>query len=104
MSDLELSENTDRLVQRIFPPEQHDGVSALLRARCGSGLPLVNPCTPESLERIRFAALKLSDGSLPQLERAVAIANIDWRDVLVAAGFGSSLSAHLDWFDDQVRD
>lgn len=103
MSRVELSENTLRLVRRIFPPEHHEAVIADLAARCGSGLPLWVPATPEGLERIRFAVLKLSHGSLPELGRAIAMANTDWRDVLVAAGFGNSLLAHINWFDAQVR-
>jgi hypothetical protein len=103
MSRIELSEKTLRLVRRIFPPDQHSAVTAMLADGCGSGLPLVDSPTPESLERIRFAVLKLSLGSLSELERAIAVAHSDWRDVLVAAGFGGSLRAHVDWSDQQLN-
>jgi hypothetical protein len=103
MSAVQLSENTLRLVRHIFPPEDRAAVIAALEARCGSGLPLWASTTPEGLERIRLAVLKLSSGSLPQFERALAIANTDWRDVLVAAGFGNSLLAHINWLDGQIR-
>jgi len=103
MSSVQLSENTLRLVRRIFSPADHTAVIAALETRCGSGLPLWVSTTPEGLERIRFAVLKLSSGSLPQFERALAIANTDWRDVLVAAGFGNGLQAHINWLDEQVR-
>jgi len=103
MAGVELSENTLRLVRHIFPPEHHAAVFATLEHRCGSSLPLWAVPTPEGLERIRFALLKLSSGSLAELERAVAIANTDWRDVLVAAGFGDALQAHIDWLDTQLR-
>ena len=101
MSSTELSENTLRLVQHIFPSEHHAAVISALEARCGSGLPLWVSSTPEGLERIRFAVLKLSYGSLSEFECAIAIANIDWRDVLVAAGFGNNLLAHINWFNAQ---
>ena len=103
MSSVELSENTLQLVRHIFPPNHHSAVIATLEARCGSGLPLWSASTPHGLERIRFAVLKLSSGSLPEFERAIAIANTDWRDVLVAAGFGNSLSAHINWLNAQIR-
>jgi len=102
-SPVQLSGNTLRLVRRIFPPGDHAAIIATLEARCGSGLPLWVSPTPEGLERIRFAVLKLSSGSLPEFERAIAIANTDWRDVLVAAGFGSSVVAHVNWLNAQMR-
>jgi hypothetical protein len=103
MSAVQLSENTLRLVRHIFTPEHHTAVVGALETHCGSGLPFWVSTTPEGLERIRFAVLKLSSGSLPQFERALAIANTDWRDVLVAAGFGNGLQAHINWLDEQVR-
>jgi hypothetical protein len=44
--------------------------------------------------------LKLSGGALNALQRPIDLAKIDWRDVLVAAGFGSDLSAHKSWWPD----
>ena len=103
MQSVELSENTLRLVRHIFPSAQRACVIAALESKCGSGIPLWVSPTPEGLERLRFAVLKLSSGSLPELERAVAIANTDWRDVLVAAGFGNDLLAHINWLEAQFR-
>jgi hypothetical protein len=75
MSEVQLSANTLQLVRHIFPPEDRAAVIAALEAQCGSGLPLWAAATPEALERIRFAVLKLSSGSLPEFERTIAIAN-----------------------------
>jgi hypothetical protein len=55
---------------------------------------------PASIERIRFAVLKLSAGDLKALQRAIDLAKIDWRDVLVAAGFCSDVTAHKSWWPD----
>jgi hypothetical protein len=103
MSAVQLSENTLRLVRHVFPPEDHAAVIAMLEVKCGSGLPLWVSTTPEGLERIRFAVLKLSSGSFSELTRAIAIANTDWRDTLVAADFGSSVLAHINWLNAQLR-
>ena len=100
---VQLSANTLQLVRCIFAPGDHAAIIATLEARCGSGLPLWASPTPEGLERIRFAVLKLSSGSLPEFERAIATANSDWRDVLVAAGFGSSALAHIHWLNEQIH-
>lgn len=72
----------------------------LLVVECGVNLPLWRGTDPQGLERIRFAALKLSNGDLGELRRAVEIAKVDWRDVLVAAGFGHDPRAHERWFPD----
>lgn len=66
-------------------------------SECGTNLPFCEKSTPESLERIRFATLKLSKGSIRQLRESVDLAKMDWRDALVAAGFAESLTAHIEW-------
>jgi hypothetical protein len=43
-------------------------------------------------ERLQAAVVKLAGGDLGELDRQLREARIDWRDVLVAAGF-----AHEDW-------
>ncbi|HEV2199940.1 MAG TPA: hypothetical protein VGR73_08965 [Bryobacteraceae bacterium] len=48
-------------------------------------------------ERVRFAALKFSDGELEMLESAVKLAQTDWRDLLVATGFANDVGAHRKW-------
>jgi hypothetical protein len=45
-------------------------------------------------ERVQAAVVKLAGGDLRRLDRQLQEARIDWRDVLVAAGF-----AHEDWRD-----
>src|SRR5689334_15889095 len=94
----DVSANTAKLIERLFPPEQHAEVRDILARECGDNLPLIGPSgAGDAHERIRFAVLKLSDGNLEKLRDIVDQAKIDWRDVLVWAGFGNSLTAHLDW-------
>jgi hypothetical protein len=102
MSRLVISEKTRSLVARMFPLTEHETVVDLLETRCGAELPLMSGDMSPLLERIRFAVLKLADGSLPALKRALALATSDWRDVLVAAGFADSLSAHEIWFNERT--
>jgi hypothetical protein len=70
----------------------------VLTIDCGNNLPFMEHHDSTGLERIRFAALKVSDGQLERLEEAVRLAQIDWRDLLVAAGFEYDVYAHLDWW------
>lgn len=102
MSHIALTPNTWRLVECVFTPEHRSAAVSLLEARCGSGLPLMREATPQTLERLRFAVLKLSQGSLDELARAIDVANTDWRDVLVAAGFANNLLAHQAWFNERT--
>ncbi len=92
---MELSAETLRRLELLFPTETRDLADLLLREECGNNLPFSEHSDAEGLERIRIAALKVSEGRLEKLEEAVKLAQIDWRDLLVAAGFGHDVEAHL---------
>ena len=96
---VELSDRTKRIIERMFPAADWRRAGGLLESGCAENLPLVrehNP-TPQSLERLRFAVIKLSGGSINKLRETLVIAQHDWRDVLMAAGFGHSLEEHNRW-------
>ena len=93
----ELSPETVRRVETLFSPENQEQAKALLYEQCGNNLPFLEKAGAKELERFRFAALKFSDGSLPQLERAVQLAQKDWRDLLMATGFAVDVDAHRKW-------
>jgi len=95
---VELSEGTTQRIERLFSAGDRAGVVDILVHQCGNNLPFGEASTPTSLERIRFAVLKLSEGDLTKLLSAVHRAQIDWRDVLVWAGFGNDIRAHLAWW------
>lgn len=93
---LQLSPETRRRLDLVFRPEYRADAEALLVERCGNNLPFCEQANVFELERLRFAALKLSEGNLSKLRSAVDLANVDWRDLLMAAGFGDS-TAHFRW-------
>jgi hypothetical protein len=80
----------------MFPLADQDLVSTVLIEECGDNL----ATDSATIERIRFAVLKLSGGDLNALQRAIDQAKSDWRDVLVVAGFGSDVAAHHSWWPD----
>ena len=80
----------------LFRPNDMGIVSSLLSDECGPNLTE----HPELLEKIRIAVLKLSHGDLNALQRAIDLAQHDWRDVLVAAGFADDIKAHESWWPD----
>jgi len=95
---VELSSLTQARLASVFANVEHrTQASELLETECAEDLSLWNDVSVEGLDRVRLAVLKLSGGELQRLRDTVALAKTDWRDVLVAAGFGNDVMAHLKW-------
>jgi hypothetical protein len=54
-------------------------------------------------ERIEAAILKLSESKKDEFENHIKLAKIDWRDVLVGAGFGKDARIHLKWIKEKIE-
>ncbi len=94
---IELSPNTRVVVGKLFSPENQSDAESFLVHECANNLPFCEDCTPEKMERVRFAALKVSGGSLERLCDAIELAQTDWRDLLVGSGFADDVLAHEEW-------
>lgn len=94
-----LSKTTWQVIQKLFPPENHEEAGQILVSECGTNLPFLSFFSKNKygLERIRFAVLKISRGDMDRLRSAVKLAQSDWRDALMAAGFEVSAKAHKEW-------
>ena len=92
-----LSKATQVRLNALFAASDLATASALLLEQCSENLHF-GGSTPEELERVRFAVLKLSQGDLGRMRDALGLAETDWRDVLVAAGFADDISAHRRWW------
>jgi hypothetical protein len=92
-----LSPETRRRLERLFGPKRRAEAERLLSEDCGNNLPSCGKLDAIGMERIRFAALKVSGGRLDRLADAVRLAQIDWRDLLMNAGFGFDVRAHESW-------
>lgn len=92
-----LSPVTERLVYQLFRPAEREQGTLFLEEECGNRLPFCKEYDEFEMERIRFAALKLAEGDLKKLREAIELAKVDWRDVLVAAGFGEDVHLHKRW-------
>jgi len=97
----QLSAETERRIDALFTHGQRDDVARLLRVECGNNLPLLEKFDAVQLERVQFAAPKLSEGSIQKLHDAVRLAQEDWRDLLVSAGFANDVNAHNHWFPEK---
>jgi hypothetical protein len=104
------------LVERLFPVDDRGPAEAILD-RYGSA-----PHEREAL-RVRVAALKLSGGKMTELERVIAHAKRDYRDVLAWAEYPEELiqptwrlpedqvarirgvdrAQYLAWLDEHIR-
>lgn len=85
---------TDRLRRRVecdFPePSGAAGVMHLLRESTDAiGEHWALAQSPEGVERLHAAMILGARGSIPRLQQAVALAALDWRDLLVGAGLGN---------------
>lgn len=97
MATVLLSHETKRRLNLLFHGKVAVVAADLLLNQCGSNLTFCENHGPVELERVRFAALKLSDGRLDRLLEAIELAQADWRDLLMAAGFGEDVKAHERW-------
>jgi hypothetical protein len=91
-----LTQRTRDCVAVMFPTAR-EKVAELLMRECGNNLPFLEDADALALERPRFAALRVSEGRFDKLKSAIELAKIDWRDLLMAAGFGEDAEAHLRW-------
>jgi hypothetical protein len=94
----DLSDGTKQRLEKLFSGEERQAVANLLIHECGCNLPFCDNASPEDLERIRFAVLKLSAGDTAKLLDSIVLAQTDWRDLLMAAGFGEDVEAHSAWW------
>lgn len=94
---IQVDEETRERIERLFVEKNWDYVISTLESRVGDGVPLTKNFEPSHFRRIRYAVLKLSRGNRDEFERAVELANLDWRDLLVSAGFGNDVTAHERW-------
>jgi hypothetical protein len=91
-----VTDRIDRALRKLFATSEAATARSLIEAHFGTGFPH-DAARPD--ERIAAAALKLSHGSISKLEAALRLSRLDWRDALMAAGFGDDVAAHDRWLD-----
>lgn len=91
---MELSEGTRQRIKALFSEQDRFVVSSWLNMLMTE----LEGDRSAGPERICFAVLKLRQGQLPQLQRAISLSKQDWRDALVAADFANDVKAHLSWW------
>ena len=90
-----LTAEAARRLRLVFAPRDREAAWHLLVEQLGRDLGFPEHLGPEAYDRVRFAAMKSSGGTLEGLQRALRLGVLDWRDLLVDAEFANDASAHL---------
>ncbi len=85
-----------------MPEESQSEIERLLLAEVSENIPWHEKSTPEEMERIRFAIIKLTLANEQNLATAVDQAKRDWRDLLMMADFADDVDEHINWFNRTV--
>ena len=92
-----LSLATCQLILQVFSPQDQAEVAHILAYDCADNLTFLENQDELGLEPVRFALLKLSRGTIAEFKWWANMARVDWRDLLTAAGFAGSPTAHQEW-------
>ena len=84
-----------RKIEVLFPESERAEAARLVLEECAN-MPFVN--FRSTLFYVRAAVLKMSEGRLDELRRAIALR--DWRDILVFSGFQSRQRADA-WLESE---
>jgi hypothetical protein len=96
-SGIPLTQAVRDKIEVVFEADLRAEASDLIQKHCGFSLPLMQTTNPDDYDRIRFAVIRLSEGSLETLRELIGEAHKDWRNVLNGAGFAWDVEAHLHW-------
>jgi hypothetical protein len=100
MSELNfpLRPNVIGVIAIMFTSEERDTITEMLMEECNAKR--LYTSSEDTVERIQLAVLKLSNGNAEKFLAAAELAQLDWRDALMAAGFGNDVEAHLNWAEE----
>ena len=99
--DSHLQPTVTAVITALFDPNERETIANVLIEECNAER--LHSSSAEGLERIHLAILKLSNGEVDKFLAAAELAQLDWRDVLMAAEFGNDLKAHLSWAEEICR-
>jgi hypothetical protein len=85
-----VAQGTEQRFDALFTAEQRVLVRNLLLEACGHNLPFLRKIDSVKMDRFRFGALQVGAGDWEKLHAAAQLAQKDWRDLLVAAGFANN--------------
>ena len=99
----ELSRRARRLCDKLFASSESERIKAVLGGLLVEAIPLA-PSSSQGIERIDFSIIKIAAADIGALSRAVELAKLDWRNLLMEAGFAQSVDRHNQWYERVMRD
>jgi hypothetical protein len=93
---IELSRAARDRIVAMFGEDDVAPAERLLECSADSPF-LLSAVSRQGADRLLFAMIRLSDGSLERLRDAIALFRRDWRDLLVASEFARDIYAHEKW-------
>lgn len=96
---IQLSDKTKRAMLILLNDNDRSRIGDRLVEEASEKIPMWHEYTPEGLERIRFAIIKLIAQNTKNENIAFNHAKMDWRDLFMAAGFGFSATEHERWYE-----
>jgi hypothetical protein len=84
-------------IDRLFPAGQRADVLHLLIESCGPKTLYRKMDWSAILERVQCAILRLSNGKMENLHKAIELYHADWNELLCAANFEKDVNAHKVW-------
>lgn len=96
---MELTKDTELVADALFAPDQAAEIKRRLREELSDENESVFSVydSPESRERIWLSVIRKCNGTINPWDIWFDLAKTDWRDLLMAAGFGFDASEHLRW-------
>lgn len=93
--DSPLHPNVISVITTLFATDECETITEMIIEECNAER--LHSSSADGLERIQLAVLKISNGEVDKFLAAAELAQLDWRDVLMAAGFGEDIEAHKKW-------
>jgi hypothetical protein len=100
-----LGQLAKELIEKICPALSRREIATLLSEECSLSIS-EGKTTPEwvaLIDRVQLAAIKGSSWDIEEIKSKVSLANTDWRDLLMAVGFGEDHTAHTTWQKSAVQ-
>lgn len=91
------------LIEAHCPAKRAAALAKQLSDECSVTLPGVRPEWGELIERIQAGVLRSTRWDPRLIAPRIRLAQVDWRDLLMVAGFGESTTAHVAWLDGAMR-
>jgi len=77
----------------LFEIKDRETVTEMLTEECNAeGL---HTTSVDGVEHTQLTVLNISNGEVDKFLAVAELAQVDWRDALMAAGFGEDVNAHL---------